>query len=319
MDSLLARFAENGFWIARYLERIENLARILDVNETFARDGDGAQEWLPVVQLYSDEEGFFETNNEATADAVLYFYILDRNNPGSITSLLRNARENAREIRHLISTEMWLQINTFYNRISSLSPRQFTLTRLSGLCSTIKLDCQLHTGIVEGTLYRDQLWQFYQLGQAIERADMGTRLLDIKYHRLLPSVAEVGSAIDVAEWNALLRSVAGYHAYRRQHPTAMELQNIAGFLLFDRKFPRSIAACVDEVQEHLDALRAFEGLRHTEMPMKSIAALFGICRTYDILTVIDEGMHEFLERLQILLIEFSKELGQTFFGHQNDQ
>ena len=318
MGSLLARFAENGFWIARYLERAENLARILDVNETFARDSDGTQEWLPIVQLYDDEERFFKTNKEATANAVIYFYILDRDNPSSVISLLRVARENAREIRHLISTEMWLQINVFYNRISSQSPRQLTLMKLSGLCSTIKLDCQLHTGIVEGTLYRDQLWHFYQLGQAIERADMSTRVLDIKYHRLLPSVEAVGSSVDISEWNALLRSIAGYHAYRRIHPKGMELKNIAGFLLFERNFPRSVAACVDLIQLHLDALRALEGLRHTEMPMKTIAALFGICRTYDTLSVINEGMHEFLERTQSLLIDFTDELGQTFFGHQND-
>jgi len=317
LDSLLARFAENGFWIARYLERIENLARILDVNETFARDSDGVQEWLPIVQLYNDEEKFFETNKEATAAAVIYFYVLDRGNPGSIISLLRMARDNAREIRHLVSTEMWMQINVFYHRISALSRRQLSLTRLSGLCSTIKLDCQLHTGIVEGTLYQDQLWHFYQLGQSIERADMGTRILDIKYHRLLPSVDEVGSPIDISEWNALLRSIAGYHAYRRRHPKGMELQNIAGFLLFDRNFPRSVAASVDLIQEHLDALRAFEGLRHTEMPMKTIATLIGICRTYDMLTVINEGMHEFLDKTQSLLIDFTDELGRTFFGHQD--
>lgn len=316
MDNLLARFAENGFWIARYLERVESLARILDVNETFSRNNDGEQDWLPVVELYADKERFFETNTEATAAAVIRFYVIDRDNPGSIVSLLRKARENAREIRHLISTEMWMQINIFYNRISSLSQRQLTSSKISSLCSTIKLDCQRHTGIVEGTLYHDQLWHFYQLGQYIERADMGTRLLDIKYHRLLPDVQEIGSPIDIAEWNALLRSVAGYHAYRRIHPTAMELQNIAGFLLFDQNFPRSVAACIELIQYHVDGLRNYPGLRHTELPMKTMAALYGICQTYDILTVIDEGMHEFLDRIQSLLVEFTNELGQTFFGHQ---
>ncbi len=316
MDNLLARFAENGFWIARYLERVENLARILDVNETFSRKNDGEQDWLPVVELYADNERYFENYREASAASVIRFYVIDRDNPGSIISILRKARENAREIRHLISTEMWMQINIFYNRISALSPRQLTSSKLSSLCLTIKLDCQRHTGIVEGTLYHDQLWHFYELGQYIERADMGTRLLDIKYHRLLPSTEEVGSAIDIAEWNALLRSVAGYHAYRRIHPTEMELQNIAGFLLFDKNFPRSVAACIELIQYHINSLRNYPGLRHTEMPMKTLAALYGTCQTYDILTVIDDGMHEFLDRFQALLVGLSDDLGQTYFGHQ---
>ncbi|MEX2450707.1 MAG: alpha-E domain-containing protein [Rhodospirillales bacterium] len=316
MDNLLARFAENAFWIARYVERADNLARILDVNETFARNNDGEQDWLPIVQLHSDEEHFFERNKEATADSVIFFYILDRNNTSSLISLVRIARENAREIRHLLSTEMWTHINVFYNRLSAMSQRQLTLSRLSGICASIKLDCQLHTGIVEGTLYRDQLWRFYQIGRSIERADMATRFLDIKYHRILPSLSDVGTPVDISEWNALLRSVAGYHAYLRVTPKGMGLESIASFLLFNTRFPRSLAAAVNHVHDHLNSLRAFESLQHVEVPMKTIATLFGIIKTYDTTTVVNEGMHEFLDRIQALLIDFTDELGCTYFGHQ---
>ncbi|MEX0694436.1 MAG: alpha-E domain-containing protein, partial [Rhodospirillales bacterium] len=205
MNNLLARFAENGFWMARYMERTENLARILDVNESFSRDRLGEQEWLPIVNLHADEEAFFKRYPEATADAVIEFYTIDRENPNSIVQMVWSARENARSLRHLISIEMWSQLNVFYKYVSELDSRDLRLADLSHLSQDIKEGCQLHTGIVEGTTFRDQGWMFYQLGKMIDRADQTTRLLDIKYHRLLPSVADVGSPIDVSQWNALLR------------------------------------------------------------------------------------------------------------------
>ncbi len=316
MDSLLARFAEHGFWIARYIERVEKLARILDINETFVYEQESEKNWLPIVQLHTDEEKFFENHKAATASAVIYFYILDRDNTNSIVSLVHKARENTREIRHLVGTEVWTQINVFYNRISRLTQRQIGLSKLSSICSSIILDCQLHKGIVDGTVYHDQLWHFYKIGQSIERADMSTRLLDMKYHRLLPSTADVGSPIDIAEWNVLLRSLVGYYDFRRYHPREMEVQNVAEFLILDRDFPGSVAACVDQIQWHIDKLRTFEVLQYTEMPVKTVSALLGICRTYEIETIIDEGMHEFLDKIQEHLIEFTTELGQTFFGHR---
>ena len=233
MDSLLARFAESSFWMARYMERAENLARILDVNETFAQNSEGVKEWLPIVQLYSDAERFFDTHEAATADAVLHFYVLDRSNPTSIAATVQMARENARSLRHVISTETWTHLNVFYNRLLELRQADLELSNLSRVCARIKEDCQLHTGIMEGTGYRTQSWYAYQIGKQIERMDQATRLLDINYHRLLPAVDEAGSPIDASQWNALLRSVAGYHAFRRVHPRGMQPAKVAEFLLFD--------------------------------------------------------------------------------------
>ena len=136
MDSLLARFAENSFWMARQMERAENLARILDVNETFAQNGEGVKEWLPIVQLHSDAERFF-----------------------------------ARTLRHLISTETWTHLNVFYNRLQKLTLDDLALSNLTRVCAGIKEDCQLHTGIMEGTGYRTQSWYAYQIGKQIERMD----------------------------------------------------------------------------------------------------------------------------------------------------
>ena len=209
VDVLLARYADCIFWLARYVERAENLARILDVNETFSRDSRGAQNWRSIIQLNSDEERFFAAERKVSAASVLQFYVIDADNPNSIFNAFRYARENARTLRPLISTEMWAQLNVFYNRLAALDGEDLAPGRLSALFATIKEACQTHTGITDGTFFRDQGWYFYQLGRYIERADQTTRLLDIKYHLLLPDIADVGSPTDVSQWNALLRSAAG--------------------------------------------------------------------------------------------------------------
>ena len=221
MTDLLARFAECAFWMGRYMERAENLARVIDVNESFARDNRGPADWLPIVEINADTKRFFEKHDEATAEAVVAFYLRDGDNPISIVSAVRAARDNARMLRHLISTELWTHLNVFHNELSRLGPADLRLGRLSRLCMTIKERCQTHTGIAEGTLYRDQAWTFHEIGKQLERADQTTRLLDIKYHRLLPASEAVGSSIDAGQWNALLRSAAGYHAFRRAYPRGM--------------------------------------------------------------------------------------------------
>jgi len=316
---LLARFAENSYWMARYMERAENLARTLDVNETYAQNSEGVNEWLPIVQLYADGDRFFESHDEATADAVLHFYILDRSNPNSVLSTIFMARENARSLRHLISTETWSQLNVFYNRLLELQPRDLALSELSRLCLSIKEDCQLHTGILEGTGYHDQTWYIYQIGKYLERMDQTSRLLDINYHRLLPSLQQVGSEIDASRWNAVLRSVAGYHAFRRVHPRGMSPSTVAGFLLFDASFQRSVAACieiVDEMFTRLSSLVASSDIGHAG---QTLATLRIIGKETSIEQVIVTGLHEFLDHLQQHIISLNDELGDTLFGHRYER
>lgn len=317
MDSLLARFAENSFWMARYMERAENLARILDVNETFAQNGEGVKEWLPIVQLYDDSERFFSGHEEATADAVLHFYVLDRANPTSITATVAAARENARTLRHLISTESWTHLNVFYNRLQKLTLDDLALSNLSRVCAGLKEDCQLHTGIIEGTGYRSQSWYAYQIGKQIERMDQTTRLLDINYHRLLAAVDESGSPLDASQWNALLRSAAGYHAFRRIHPRGMQPAKVAEFLLFDLAFPRSVALCARELDGLIAALAALIGETETPMPTGTLETLRRIGRESSIEAVLEGGLHEYLDQLQRHLTALTDELGGAIFGHHH--
>lgn len=321
MPSLLARFAENSFWLARHVERAENLARILDVSLVYAADGDDVASWLPVVQLLDDSERFFAVHEHATAASVLHWYVLDAGNPTSILADLGAARENARTLRHLISTEAWTQLNVFHNRLRELRPQDLALDRLDRLCVSIKEDCQLHTGIVEGTLYRDQVWHFYTLGRWIERADQTTRLLDINHHHLNTALAGA-PAPEVRHWQALLRSLAGFHAFRRIHTRGLQPVRVVDFLLFDRAFPRSVAACVAEIGDLVERLLALPDLADVAIPRGTLERLEAHLEVPDVEDMATLRLHEFLDRIQTLLIAFSDDLVRTFFrqepsdGHQ---
>lgn len=314
--SLLARYAECIFWMARYMERAENLARILDVQETFVRDTRGATDWLSVVQLYADENAFFARHDKATAETVVPFYVLDAQNPNSLVSMIRAARENARTLRPWISTEMWSQINVFYNQLLALTPRDVVMPQLNRVCRMIKEACQTHTGITEGTFYRDQGWYFYQLGKYIERADQTTRLLDIKYHTLLPSPEDLGSTLDMLQWCTVLRSAAGYHAFRRVYPRGMTPTAVAGFILYNEGFPRSVVMCVRQIDGLLTRLKSRYTLRRGNEAMEKVDELLATILNRPIDDVIAAGLHEYLDWVQEQLLGISAEIGTAFFGQQ---
>lgn len=311
---LLARYAEAAFWMARYMERAENTARILDVQETFARDSRVGESWKSVVVLNQDEDRFATVHDTAADTNVIHFYVLDADNPTSILSAVSMARENARTLRPLISTEMWTQLNVFHNRLNQLTPDDVGPSRLSRLCGTIKEACQTHTGIIEGTFYRDHGWYFYHMGKYLERADQTTRLVDIKYHSLLPQVEDVGSPLDLSQWNALLRSAAGYHAFRRVHPRGMDPVRVAGFLLYNSSFPRSVAASVDRLADLIGDMKGRYRVRRGNEAMEQLDEIQAVLREGNAERDVARGLHEHLDRLQRDFASISTGLGQAFFG-----
>ena len=295
------------------MERAENLARILDVNETFAQNRLRTADWLPVVEINSDNARLYAKHADPLVADIIAFYVIDAENPTSIISAVRMARENARMLRHLISTEMWTHVNVFYNQLRELRAEDVRLSRLARLCGTVKENCQTHVGIADGTTYRDEVWFFMQLGRFVERADQTTRLLDIKYSHLAPHAAEAGTPTDASQWNAVLRSAAGYHAFRRMHARGMQPDAVAGFLLFDSHFPRSVRHCVDRISELLAGL----GVLH-QMPRNDLTGVLSTLREafadQDIERVLNSGLHEFLDWTQLELNRLTGELGHSFFG-----
>ena len=310
---LLARYAESLFWMARYLERVENLARLVDVTQTFETPGREAESWFALVRINADEAGFAKRGLAHDAEAVKHFYLLDTGNSTSIPASLESARTNARTLRPLISTEMWRQLNVFHRDMLSISPEMLQGDRLSRLCGRIKEGVQAHTGITEGTFFRDQGWLFYQLGRLIERADQTTRLLDIRYHLLVPSAGEERRVAELTQWGAVLRGAAGYHAFRRVAPPGFKPADVVAFLLTDTAFPRSVALCVEQMEWLLGQLRGRYGLRGTVPALERVEELRAGLVGRPVDRLIADGLHQFLDAVQRDLILLAAEIGTAFF------
>ena len=310
---LLARYAEGLFWMARYLERVENLARLVDVTQTFESPGHEAESWLALIRINADEEGLAKRGWDTSADAVKTFYLRDPLNPTGIPASLEAARTNARTLRPLISTEMWMHMNVFHRDMLAIAPSELQGDRLSRLCSRIKLGVQTHTGITEGTFYRDQGWCFYQLGRLIERADQITRLLDIRYHLLVPEGGEERRVAELTQWGGVLRAAAGYHAFRRVAPAGFTPLDVVQFLISDTAFPRSLATCIEQIEVQLHQLRSRYGLRGTVAALEHVEELRAGIGGRTAESIVAEGLHHFMDAVQRDLIRLAGEIGTAFF------
>lgn len=310
-DLLLTRDAEGLFWMARYLERVENLARLIDVTQTFEGPGGEAGSWSALVAINAD--GDHLEGRTIDGKTVKSFYLLEANNPNSVPASIEFARTNARTLRPLISTEMWMQLNIFHRSVLATAPADLEGDALSRLCRNIKEGVQAHTGITEGTFARDQGWHFYLLGRLLERADQITRLLDIKYHLLVRGSGEERRLVDLTQWNAVLRAAAGYHAFRRVAQAGFEPWDVVSFLLSDTTFARSAALCVRDIGWHLEQLRSRYQLRDASGPLEAVDELREALRPGSGIIKPGGELHDFLDRLQQDFSRLGDEIGTAFF------
>jgi len=204
------------------------------------------------------------------------------------------------------------RLNVLYNWVNNLRPRDVGIAKVSNLCTKLKHASQMHTGAVQTTLYRDQVWMFYRLGRFIERADQATRLVDIKYRTLLPKAADEGSPIDIAQWNALLRSAAAYHAYRRAYPRTLTPETVTQFILFDPRFPRSLTACASEIRQLFNSLSEQTDLDDTKPPTPLLRKFERLSRK-GAKKAIDRGVDVFVDDVQKSVGELSDHITKTYF------
>ena len=310
---LLARYAEGLFWMARYVERVENLARLIDVTQTFESPGREDEAWSALLRINADEGRYLDAGGTLDPDGIKHFYLLDRANPTSVPAAIESARTNARTLRPLISTEMWQQMNVFHRDVLAIDPGELRGDHLTRLCSRLKEGVQAHTGITEGTFFRDQGWNFYMLGRLIERADQTTRLLDIKYHLLHVAGEHDLRLTELTQWSGVLRAAAGYHAFRRVAPAGFDPADVVAFLLSDRSFPRSVTLCVAQVEWHLMQLRSRYNLRGTRAGLERIEEVRAALGSNSVPELISHGLHDFLDALQRDLILLAGEIGYAFF------
>jgi uncharacterized alpha-E superfamily protein len=314
LSSLLSRYGESVFWMARYFERAESLARVLETQTSFQRGRDD-NSWAWIVALYSDEKAFAKAFAEPSAENVIRYYMAYADNPGSVQSSIHSARENARALRPMLSTDMWYQLNDFYNRLSALGPGDFSEVRLSRTCDAIKRGCYAQAGVAESTLYHDETWPFFRLGLYLERADQTSRLLDVRFAQQQTGIARDEGQFDFTFWTILLRAASAYHAYRRVFPRHIEPKEVARFLIFDARLPRSIGYCLAELQSMIELLRRNFGLRHASAAAEQIETMISGLDAASKDEHLLEHLHAFNDWVQLNLIRLTDELGRAFFGY----
>ncbi len=315
---MLSRVADSLFWLGRYTERAENYARFIDVNFNLSLDlPPGMREqWDPLLLATGDKELFSEYYKSITRENAIRFMAFDERNPNSIISSITRSRENARIVRENISKETWEVLNDLYHYILQLSKKRvWKKEDPHGYFSEIKQRIQLLNGIAHDTVPRTQGWYFTRLGQFLERADKTSRILDVKYHFLLPSVEEVGSPLDYLHWAALLKSVSAFNAYRRVFGKIMPAP-IVEYLVLNKYFPRSILFCLISAESCLLEISEFKGRGYSNNAEKAIGNLRADLEYADISDVFDYGLHEYLDNLQVRLNNISSEIYHQYFQIQ---
>ncbi len=313
---MLSRVADSIYWMSRYLERAENVARFIDVNLHLSLDlgPEMDRQWDPLVITTGDHEAFYQRHGSATQEKVIHFLTFDEDNSNSILSCLRTARENARTVREMISSQVWEEMNKFYLMVSSATESQVLASPFE-FFNQIKLAGYLVEGVNEATLSHGEAWHFRTLGRLVERADKTSRILDVKYYLLLPSAADVGTPLDTNQWAALLKSASALEMYRRRHGRIAPAQ-VAGFLILDRDFPRAIYYCLVRAEQAL--LKITGGTtgsyrNKAEQHMGRLRAEFDYANIQEI---IDGGLHEFIDQFQNKLNHVGEAIFDTFFAEQ---
>lgn len=312
---MLSRVAESVYWMSRYVERAENVARFIDVNLQLMLDAPEGhdQQWTPLVNTTGDHKDFTKRYKVATQENVLHFLTFDLENPNSIVYCLRAARENARTVREIISSEMWLQLNTFYLMVNAAAERAKSGAANSDFFNEVKQASHLFTGITDATMTHNEAWHFCRLGRMLERADKTSRILDVKYFILLRSVDDVGTPFDDIQWTAMLRSASAFEMYRKRHGR-ISPQGVVDFLTLDREFPRAIQFCLVSARDSLHAISGTPLGSFRYAPEKLLSQLCSELAFASVEEIIEDGLHEYLDDLQGKLNEVGRGIYETFFA-----
>lgn len=315
---MLSRVADSCLWLSRYVERAESAARILDVNMQLILDFEDQSSdlpqtpWQPVLDVLEQRAAFEKKEGEITPEAVMEYLTFDRTNPNAIVSCVANARENARTVREQISSEMWEQINRTHLYLRdgegraaySESPIYFyrhLVDRLHGF-----------QGTTDATMIHGDGWDFIQLGKYLERADSISRVLDIKYHLLLPGPAPVGGHVDITQWMAVLRSCSAMEAYLKINVGRVTGPQVAEFLILHDEFPRAIHFCVNQLDAALHRISGCDASHFSNEAERLCGNLRSRLNYATIEEVFQGGLHQFLDHTQLELIKITNAFTQKY-------
>jgi uncharacterized alpha-E superfamily protein len=299
--------------MARSMERAENTARMLDVTYRMSLLKHAVvephHEWRAMLSISGLHEDFEERYPEPSAANVMHFMAQDEKNPGSIFNSLFMARENARAVRGSITSEMWEALNQTWLEMRQIHSEGIPDDGISPFFEWVKQRSHLSRGITHGTLLRDDTYRFLRLGTFFERGDNTARILDVKYHILLPSLSDIGGAADYYQWSALLRSVSAFESYRKVYRDLITPKRVAELLILRPDMPRSLTTCLNEVNrlvQEINGPRAGELLRRCGLLQSELR--FG-----SIDDIVDGGLHEYLSEFLERIYDLGDLINTTYF------
>jgi uncharacterized alpha-E superfamily protein len=311
---LLSRVADAVYWMARYIERAENVSRFIEVNLHMMLDlpSSDINQWRAIVDTTGDGEVFAERYGVADQENVVEFLTSDPKNLNSVFSCVRAARENARSVRETISSEMWEQVNALYLLIQG-AKGQLSTDVLPSFFHNVRTACSQFQGVTDSTMTHNEAWQFIGLGRTLERADKTTRLLDVKYFILLPSVTDVGTPYDDIQWAAVLKSVSGFEMYRQKHGRIFP-PHLVEFLLLDNLFPRAVRYSVARADRALHAITGASADTFSCSSEQRLGRLKSELDFAQVNSILASGLHEFLDGLQVKMNKIDECILADFFG-----
>ena len=289
---MLGKTAGGLFWMFRYLERSENIARLIEAGFRIALTRPGSEEWSSVLRTAAADQVYANQIGEVEQARVIDFLLRDPNNQSSVMSSFSQARQNARMVRTAITREVWEAVNDAYITLKATLNRPVAERDLPDVLAQIRQHSALVRGALHGSMLRNDVFDFCRLGTFLERADNTARILDVKYYVLLPSVMQVGSSLDNVQWETILRSVSGVRAYSWLNPGRTTPVGIADFLIFDPRMPRSLRYSVTKIRSNLDMLEKDYGNRHP--CHETIERLDRRLTRGSVEAVFEDGLHEFL-------------------------
>ncbi|SFE65224.1 alpha-E domain-containing protein [Roseivivax sediminis] len=295
---MLSRTASHLYWMARYIERAETTARLMQVgarNALMPDIGGGYRnDWEAILQASGTLEVFRDKYGETRQRNLETFLFFDQDNPASVMSCMAQARENARVVRTGLTSQTWDAMNSSFQDLKRMHRTERSKLSLQDLAEWTSNACALIRGSIASTQLRNDGYHFMGLGFTLERADNTARLLDVKYYVLLPSLTYIGSGLDQTQWVTLLRSMSAHRAFHWTYKGEITASRIAHFLILNSQFPRSLLTAVQGTCEHLDHLA--RGYRQTSRAQSAARALYGELAEAQVEDIFDEGLHEFLAR-----------------------
>ncbi len=312
---MLGRTASSLYWMARSIERAENMARLLEVGYRISlmpRAVEGHRdEWLSTLNSAACETRYFEKHKKATGARVVHHLLFDDDNPASVRSCWRNARNNGRAVRTALTRDVWESLNATWNELLQVKPADISADRLPGFLDWVKQRAMLFRGALLGTMLRNDTYYFSQAGAFVERADNTARILDVKYYILLPRPTDVGSDLDLQQWGQVLRSVSAHRSYRWHYPNSLYTPwNIAEFLILEAEMPRSLVFSYQWITTALDGLGALYGQRYAchDTAHQTYQRLL----TGNMDAIFQSGLHEFLREFMAANNALSASIAKTY-------